>query len=144
MKCVYKLKCRDKEITEFYIGSSINFNKRKTNHKSYSNNLNGNQYCYPLYMFININGGFENWDFEVIKEYKFITKKELEMNEQYYIELLNPQLNQKNAHGYDIERKKKRKSNYMKIKVKCPHCDKELHRTSIKYHINNKHNIIIY
>ena len=29
-------------------------------------------------MFINVNGGFDNWEFEVIKEYKFITKKELE------------------------------------------------------------------
>ena len=39
-KCVYKLKCKDTNITEFYIGSSINFKRRKYNHKSHSNNLN--------------------------------------------------------------------------------------------------------
>ena len=33
IKCVYKLKCRDTNITEFYIGSSINFIKRKSYHK---------------------------------------------------------------------------------------------------------------
>lgn len=139
MKCVYKIVCRDKEITEFYIGNSMNFTKRKTNHNCYSNNLNGRQYCYPLYMFINVNGGFENWEFEIIKEYKFITKKELEMNEQYYKDLLNPQLNDRNAVGYDKEREKNTKDTYMKIKVKCPHCNKELHRTSIKKHIERKH-----
>ena len=76
IKCVYKIKCRDATITEYYIGSSMNFHKRKNAHKTNSNNLNRRQYCIPLYMFINVNGGFDNWEFEVIKEFKFITKKE--------------------------------------------------------------------
>ena len=132
MKCVYKIICRDKEITEFYIGSSIEFNNRKFKHQSYCNNLNNNHYCYPLYMFINVNGGFENWEFE------FITKKELEMNEQYYKDLLKPHLNSKNSYGNDIERYKKYHKIYNKMKANCPHCGKEMNKTSITRHINKK------
>ena len=138
MKCVYKIVCKDKEITEFYIGSSIEFNNRKKKHKSYCNNLNNRHYCYPLYMFINVNGGFENWEFEVIKEYKFITKKELEMNEQHWKDLLKPHLNSKNAYGNDIERYKKSDKIYNKMKANCPYCDKEMNKTSITRHINKK------
>ena len=144
MKCVYKLKCRDPNITEFYIGSSINFERRKIKHKSVSNNLNRREYCSPLYMFINVNGGFENWDFEVIKEYKFITKKELSINEQYYIELLKPKLNSSNAYGIDIERKKNTKEKQQnKIKDNCPHCGEEMLKCSIKKHISRKHTEIV-
>ena len=143
MKCVYKIICRDKEITEFYIGSSMDFNRRKRHHKSKSSNLNCNEYCCPLYMFINVNGGWENWEIVVIKEYKFISKKELNMNEQYYIDLLKPQLNSKKSYGIDIEKRKKTQKKidniHKKIKANCPHCNKELLKQSIKRHIGRYH-----
>ena len=135
MKCVYKLKSRDKEITEFYIGSSMNYYNRKTIHKCNSNNLNRREYCYPLYMFINVNGGFENWEFEVIKEYKFITKKELNMNEQYYKDLLKPHLNERNAYGLDIERNKNTHNIQNKFKANCPFCCKEMIKKNINKHL---------
>ncbi len=143
MKCVYKIVCKNKEITECYIGSSVNFDRRKIDHKSHSKNLNSRHYCYPLYMFINVNGGWENWEIEVIKEYKFITKKELNINEQYYIELLQPHLNGQNAKGLDIERRKKSSQisdkNRSKIKATCDICGKEMRKDSIKKHIKTQH-----
>ena len=143
IKCVYKLKCRDTNITEFYIGSSIDFQARKTDHKSKSNNLNRKEYCLPLYMFINVNGCFDNWEFEVIKEYNLISKKELEINEQAYIDLLKPHLNSKNADGTDKEREKNTQKKHYKINVKikanCPHCNKEMLKISIKRHIRRWH-----
>tara|TARA_R110001606_G_scaffold392571_1_gene561650 strand:+ start:45 stop:515 length:471 start_codon:yes stop_codon:yes gene_type:complete len=147
IKCVYKLKCRDTNITEFYIGSSINFIKRKSYHKGGSNNLNDKHYCNPLYMFINVNGGFDNWEFEIIKEYNLISKKELEINEQAYIELLKPELNDRNANGLDKERKKNTKKImnnkwskiHNNIKANCPHCGEEMLKKSIKRHISRKH-----
>ena len=135
MKCVYKIVCRDTNITEFYIGSSMDFNSRKTNHKSNSINLNNKDYCLPLYMFINVNGGFENWEIVVIKEYKFITAKELNMNEQYYIELLKPNLNSNNAYGYDIDRKKNTQKDYELVNDNCPQCGKEMRKKNINKHI---------
>ena len=135
MKCVYKIKCRDANITEFYIGSSIDFDGRKYQHKNYTTNLNSRHYCLPLYMFINVNGGWDNWEFEVIKEYKFITKKELNMNEQYYIELLKPNLNSNNAYGYDIDRKKNTQKDYELVNDNCPQCGKEMRKKNINKHI---------
>ena len=139
MKCIYKIVCRDTNIKEFYIGSSVNFNKRKNHHKSNSTNLNRREYCYPLYMFINVNGGFDNWKFEIIKEYNLISKKELEINEQAYIELLKPQLNSINAVGYNMERRKNRKKIHNKFKANCPHCNKLLIKNNIKRHIKTQH-----
>ena len=130
MNCVYKIVCKDKSITEFYIGSSMNFNKRKTNHKTFSNNLNFRQYCFPLYMFINVNGGWDNWDIIVIKEFKFITKKELNINEQYYKNKLKPELNAINAVGLDKERIKTTKNNFNKIKINCPICNETMNQGS--------------
>ena len=135
MKCVYKIVCRDKEITEFYIGSSVNFNNRIPKHRKDCTDLNFREYCSPLYMFINVNGGFENWEFEVIKEYKFITKKELNINEQYYIDLLKPNLNSNKAVGWDMERKKNNDKIYNKIKGNCPQCGKEMLKNSINKHL---------
>ena len=131
MKSVYKIVCRDKEITEFYIGSSVNFDKRKAQHKNSSNDLNSINYCFPLYMFINVNGGYNNWEYQVIKEYKFITKKELNINEQYYIDLLKPHLNSINAKGYDMERYK----NKDKIKDNCPQCNLKMRKKNINNHL---------
>ena len=143
MKCVYKLKCRDANITEFYIGSSINYDNRKQNHYYHSNNLNCRIYCLPLYMFINVNGGIDNWEFEIIKEYKFITKKELNINEQYYKDLLKPQLNSVNAYERDMDRINNTKKISNNIKVNCPYCSKKMNRNNVKRHILNKHKEIV-
>ena len=135
MNCVYKIVCKDPTITEFYIGSSINYNSRKENHKSNSKNLN----CYAkaLYMFINVNGGWNNWDMIVLKEYKFITKKELNIEEQKFKDLLKPQLNISNVIGLDLEKRKINIKNYNSKKENCPHCNKEMLKTSIPRHIKD-------
>ena len=147
MKCVYKIVCRDTNITEFYIGSSMDFDGRKYAHKHYCNNTNSKAYCLPLYMFINVNGGYDNWKYEIIKEYKFINKKELNGNEQYYIDKLKPQLNIINAFGVDMEKKKKTKKKDLYIqnnkKVNCVHCGIEINRTSMYRHISRKHTEIV-
>jgi len=135
MKCVYKIKCRDPTITEFYIGSSINFDNRKVCHKTHSTNLNCKEFCYPLYMFMNVNGGIDNWEFEIIKEYKFLTEEELTMNEQYYIDLLEPELNSRNAKGLDPEQRKKNNNIHNKLKGNCPQCGKEMRKKNIKQHL---------
>jgi len=135
MKCVYKLKCRDPTITEFYIGSTIDFDNRKYQHKSAATSLNSKKYCTALYMFINVNGGFDNWEIVVIKEYKFITKKELNMNEQYYKELLKPELNSNNVIGWDMEKKKKTQKLNELVNDNCPNCGKEMRKKNIKQHL---------
>ena len=90
---IYKLSCKDKSITEIYIGSTTNFRKRKWEHKYGCNNLNNRSYNMYVYQFIRENGGFVNWDMVQIEEIKFNTRQELHMKERYYIEQLKAGLN---------------------------------------------------
>jgi len=68
----YKIYCLDKEIKEVYIGSTKHIKQRIYDHKSECK-LNGTQ---VVYMFINVNGGFDNWAFEILDEIKVESKVE--------------------------------------------------------------------
>lgn len=137
-KCVYKIVCKDKEITEFYIGSTNYFNHRKAIHKYNSIKLYRKEYCYPLYMFINVNGGWENWEMIVLEEFPNHTKKERIIEEQKYIDLLKPTLNEKNANGRDIVNRNNIRKINLNQKANCPQCGKEMLKGSIWRHINKK------
>ena len=63
----YRIKSKNIKITEFYIGSTGNFDERKRKHKSNCNNENGNSYNCKLYQFIRSNGGWDEWDCEIIE-----------------------------------------------------------------------------
>lgn len=89
--CIYKISCKDESIKDCYIGSTINFNNRLYNHKSACHSENKKQL--KLYTFINSNGGWFNFNKEIIESYPCSCKKELERREGYYIRLLNPTLN---------------------------------------------------
>mgnify|MGYP003677523044 CR=1 FL=1 len=103
MNTIYKIYCLDSDIKEFYIGSSKNFKRRKTHHKSDCNNEYSRSYNYKLYKFIRANGGYNNFDFEILLEN---IEDNIKKIEQKYIKELQPVLNCKNACGYDKERKK--------------------------------------
>ena len=90
---IYKLCCKDINITEIYIGSTTNFKNRKNKHKWACNNINSKSYNYYVYKFIREHGGFENWDMIMICEYSCENKKELEKKEREYIELHKATLN---------------------------------------------------
>jgi len=92
---IYKLCCKDPNVTEIYIGSTTNFIKRKHSHKCNCNNNSekNKHYNSKVYKFIRDNGGWENWDMIQIIEYSCENKKQLESKERYYIELLKSSLN---------------------------------------------------
>jgi len=90
---IYKIYCNDLNIKEVYIGSTTNFNKRKINHKlSCNGKIKSNINC-PVYMFINTNGGWDNWTMCQIKSFPCNTKKELHFEERKIIEQSIPNLN---------------------------------------------------
>jgi hypothetical protein len=76
---VYKIYCKDSSITEFYVGSSCDFHQRKRKHKSSCNNPKDKQYNYKVYRYIRNNGGFDNWDFEILLETEVENNKELKL-----------------------------------------------------------------
>jgi len=86
--CIYKICCRDNNITEIYIGSTTNFNRRKQEHKSRSLNLNQN-----IYKYIRKNGGWDNFCMIQLKEVCCENKRELERIEREHIEKYNATLN---------------------------------------------------
>jgi hypothetical protein len=91
---IYKLCCKDVNVKEIYIGSTINFKRRKCCHKSSCNNINSKKYNLKVYKYIRANGGFQNWDMIIIEKYQECNDKlELKQRERYYVELLQSSLN---------------------------------------------------
>jgi len=125
---IYKLYCKDDNIDDFYIGSTINIKNRISCHKSYSKSKKKQL---KLYDFINNNGGFNNFEFEIIEKINCDNKLDLHKREKHYIKTLKPSLNtsipSRNRKEYDIEY-------YEKNKYKI----KEVHK---KYRQKNKDKI---
>ena len=155
-QCVYSIQCLDKNIKEFYIGSTDNFKKRIENHTiDYDRDCNR-----KVYKFIRENGGLDNWEINYIQKFKFLTKEELRQYEQRYLDDYKPELNTKKAYSTEEEKKEykkkwnidnietqkeKKKKNYelnkKKIKEKgkekanCPHCNLEMRKNNLPRHI---------
>ena len=90
---IYKLCCKNPNITEIYIGSTTNKYRRKQQHKSDCNNENGKMYNRYVYQFIRENGNFENWDFVEIESFNATDKGHLHARERVWIEELKSELN---------------------------------------------------
>jgi hypothetical protein len=90
---IYKICCKDASITDEYIGSTTNKNRRKQQHKSVCNNENDKSYNLRVYQFIRNNGGFDNFDLIVIEEFNCENKNQLKRRERYWIEERKPTLN---------------------------------------------------
>jgi hypothetical protein len=125
---IYKIVCKDINVKEFYVGSTTNFNRRKQQHKSESNNSNSKKYNYTIYQFIRDNGKFENWDMLLIEKYNCNDKLELHKREREYIETLGASLN-KNIPSRTIKEYKEKYYENNKDK---------LTQSKHKYYIDNK------
>ena len=111
---IYRIYCKNPDITECYIGSTKCFENRFSFHKTSTYNKNLHFYKYKLYQFIRDNGGWDNFDKEILEYYSCNNKKELKFKEQEYINKYKPTLNTLNA--YITEEIKKDK--YMKQKIR--------------------------
>ena len=128
---IYKLCCKDPNITDIYIGSTTNMKQRKQGHKNRCNNPNSKKYNYKVYQTIREYGGFDNWDMILVEYVNATSKQELEKEERIVIELLQPTLNcviptrtnkeYYEEHKKDIseQRQKKYNENKEKILEKC-------------------------
>ena len=87
---LYKIKCLT--TNDFYIGSTCNFKRRTYEHRTRfkCNTRNNND---KLYDFMRINGGLDNFTFEILFTFDNITKKELLIKEDKLITDLIPTLN---------------------------------------------------
>ena len=93
---IYKIYCKDKNIKNTYIGHTTNIINRKSFHKCNVENANYLDYIEYKYSFIRDNGGWENWNFEIIEKFSCNNQDEAENKEQYYINKEEHRLNKQN------------------------------------------------
>lgn len=87
---IYTIYCDS--LSDIYIGSTNNLNRRIVDHKKDCYNKNLSKYNNKLYTFIRDNGGFDNWKFKILETLES-SNEERKKKEQYYINKLNPSLN---------------------------------------------------
>lgn len=85
---IYKISCKDENCKDIYVGETCDFIRRKYAHKHQSQNKN-----VLLYNVIHKNGGWDNWNMEVIEKYPAKSKHEALDREQYWISTLEASLN---------------------------------------------------
>lgn len=90
---IYKLVSNDLNITDIYVGSTTNFNRRKQGHKNACHYEESKNYNMPVYQFIRNNGGWAMWDMILIENYPCKDNHELLARERHFIELLESTLN---------------------------------------------------
>lgn len=106
---IYKIVPNDLNNESCYIGSTTNFNKRKSDHKD---NLKAeNKANYPIYKCIRENGGWNAWDMILIENYPCNNKNELHARERHFIEELKSNLNKviptRTLQEYNIDNKER-------------------------------------
>lgn len=91
---IYKIVCKNTDITDCYVGHTTNFNNRKREHKSRTTQQNSKESNVKSYKFIRENGGWDNWDMIMIEEFPCENQLQAKSRERYWIESIKPTLNQ--------------------------------------------------
>jgi hypothetical protein len=90
---IYKIYCKDNNVTDLYVGHTINFVQRKHAHKQGCNNAKSANYSCKLYNTIRQHGCWSNWTMEIIAFYNCIDLSDARKKEQEHFILLNATLN---------------------------------------------------
>jgi hypothetical protein len=81
------------DYPECYVGSTQNFNDRKSSHSKNFNNKNRVAYSYKVYEFIRNNGGWDKWTMEQLEMFSCDTKEERLTREKELVKVHNSILN---------------------------------------------------
>lgn len=84
----YTITCKHENITDCYVGHTIDFNNRKHVHKNHCKNKKS-----KLYNCINDNGGWDNWEMKQIESISLKTKQDVLSRERFWCEKLKATLN---------------------------------------------------
>ena len=90
---IYKITCKDESVTDCYVGSTKDINKRRTQHKTSCNNPNDKIHDMRLYKFIRHNNGWDNFILKKVKTIHYDDRVDLLTKERYWMERLGATLN---------------------------------------------------
>jgi hypothetical protein len=90
---IYKIFCKSPEVKDIYVGSTTQLNTRIKTHRTTSNNPNNPHSGYKLYKTIKENGGWDNWNYEVIEELENVAKIDARKKEEEWSQKLGATLN---------------------------------------------------
>ena len=90
---IYKITCKEPTIKDVYVGHTTNFVQRKHAHKQSCTNIKSINYSCKLYEAIRNNGGWNNWNMEIVGFFNCKDHYEARKKEQEYFELLHATLN---------------------------------------------------
>jgi hypothetical protein len=91
---VYKIVCKDKSVTDCYVGSTCNLRQRTWAHRGACNNPRvGTRHHCIIYMFIRAHGGWENWTVVEVEKCSCESVEQLIARENHWIEQCGATLN---------------------------------------------------
>jgi hypothetical protein len=89
---IYEIRHRDPFMLNTYVGTTRDFNKRKSVHRLRSRNEE--TYNYPLYQQIRHFGGWDNFIMRPLEIIQCETRREAECRETYWINQCNARMNE--------------------------------------------------
>lgn len=95
---IYHFVCQDTNVKCSYVGSTTNMIKRKASHKTICCRENHRHYNLILYQTIRDNGGWNNWEMVPLEEFPCENYNQQVIREQYWIDQLKPELNQRSSY----------------------------------------------
>jgi hypothetical protein len=90
---IYRIVCKDPSIIDCYVGSTTNFTKRKSQHKTSCTNSKDKNHHFYVYQFIRDNGNWDNWDMLEIEIYRAVNQPDQARRERYWLETYGATLN---------------------------------------------------
>ena len=90
---IYKITCKDIQVTDVYVGHTINFVQRKSAHKQSCMNIKNTNYNCKVYKVIRAHGGWSNWSMDIINFFNCKDQHAARIKEQEYFISLNATLN---------------------------------------------------
>ena len=121
---IYKIQHIDNDEL-LYVGHTTEFTKRKTAHKSNTNNIDGKEFNNKVYKMIRENGGWDMFNMIEIKKFSCNDKREAAAEEDRIMRELKATMNTQRAcmtkedRSNDFKEFYKQNSDSIKQKVKC-------------------------
>ena len=123
---IYKLVHKeDYDNANIYIGSTTDFTRRKTLHKSSCNNENREGYNAKKSQYIRENGGWNEWNMIEIEKFPCGDGNEARAREEYWRSHFNAQLNTNRAYRTKEQKREQQKEHYKEHKDKISEKKKE-------------------